>query len=76
MPTKERENFVIQVSPENLARLRAIARDEGRELQSLIDEALSDLIAKRGQQQRRSHVMLAYQASHDTFATLYRKLAG
>jgi len=53
----------------------AIARQEGRQLQVLIEEALSDLIEKRKQARPRATVMAAYQASHEIFAPLYKKLA-
>jgi hypothetical protein len=75
MPTRSREKFEIQVSPEILSAVKAIAQSEGRELPALVDEALADLIEKRTQGRPRAHVMTAYQASHETFAPLYKKLA-
>ena len=45
MPTRSREKFEIQVSPEILSAVKAIAQIEVRELPALVDEAL----AKRGQ---------------------------
>ena len=48
---------------------------EGRQIQALVDEALADLIEKRKQGRPRAHVMSSYQASHETFAPLYQKLA-
>ncbi len=44
-------------------------------MQMLIDEALADLIEKRRGTRPRSEVMAAYQASHDRYAKLYKKLA-
>jgi hypothetical protein len=55
--------------------VRSIAQSEGRQLQALIDEALADLIEKKKQSRPRAHVMAAYQASHEKFAPLYKKLA-
>lgn len=75
MATKAREKFATQVNSEILTTVRAIAESEGRQLQALVDEALADLIEKRRQGKPRSHVMTAYQASHEKFATLYKKLA-
>lgn len=55
--------------------VRGLAQSEGRRLRSLVDEALADLIDKRKQEKPRAHVMAAYQASHDKFGVLYKKLA-
>ena len=44
-----REKFATQVNAETLAEVRGLAETEGRQLQSLIDEALSDLLEKRRQ---------------------------
>jgi len=75
MATKAREKFATQVSSEILSAVRGLAQDEGRQLQALVDEALTDLIEKRKQGRPRTHVMAAYQASHDKYAPLYKKLA-
>ena len=58
-----------------LANVRSLAQAEGRQLQALIDEALADLIEKRKQGKPRTNVMAAYQASHEKFGPLYKKLA-
>lgn len=75
MPAKAREKFATQVDPDILATVRDLAQNEGRQLQALVDEALGDLIEKRRQGRPRAHVMAAYQASHDQFSPLYKKLA-
>ncbi|GBQ86690.1 hypothetical protein AA13595_1956 [Gluconacetobacter johannae DSM 13595] len=75
MGNPQREKFATQVDPQILQAVRDLARSEGRQLQALVDEALADLIEKRKRQRPRAHVMAAYQASHDAFAPLYRKLA-
>ena len=76
MTAKEaREKFATQVNSEILAAVRSLAHSEGRQLQSLVEEALADLIEKRRQDRPRAHVMAAYQASHDKFGVLYKKLA-
>ena len=75
MPAQDREKFATQVNSEILDTVRSIAKDEGRQLQALIDEALADLIEKRKQSRPRAVVMAAYQASHERFAPLYKKLA-
>jgi hypothetical protein len=75
MAGPQREKFATQVNAEILASVRAIAQEEGRQLQVLVEEALGDLIEKRRQARPRAHVMAAYQASHEGFAPLYKKLA-
>ena len=75
MATLEREKFATQVNSEILAAVRSLARSEGRQLQTLVDEALADLIEKRKGSRPRPHVMAVYQASHERFAPLYKKLA-
>jgi len=75
MATRTREKFATQVNSEILSTVRRIAQSEGRQLQALIDEALADLIEKRKQGRPRAHVMGAYQASHEKFGPLYKKLA-
>ena len=75
MPAHAREKFATQVNSEILRSVRHLAKKEGRQLQILVDEALSDLIEKRKQNRPRASVMAAYQASHEKFAPLYKKLA-
>ena len=75
MATRTREKFATQVDAEILSAVRGIAQSEGRQIQALVDEALADLIEKRKQGRPRAHVMAAYQASHEKFAPLYKKLA-
>lgn len=75
MATRHREKFATQVNAQILSAVRGLAQSEGRQLQALVDEALADLIEKRKQGKPRTHVIAAYQASHETFAPLYKKLA-
>ncbi len=70
-----REKFATQVNADTLAQVRRLAETEGRQLQSLIEEALADLLDKRKQLRPRDHVMAAYQRSHDAYSELYKKLA-
>jgi len=74
MSSALREKFATQVNAETLAALRALAAQEGRQLQALVDEALADLIEKRKQSRPRAHIMAAYLSSHDKYAPLYKKL--
>jgi hypothetical protein len=75
MKTQAREKFATRVDSEILSALRSLAKSEGRQLQALVDEALADLLEKRKQGRPRAHVMAAYQASHEQFGPLYKKLA-
>jgi hypothetical protein len=75
MMVQVREKFATQVNSEILRSVREIAQNEGRQLQALIDEALADLIEKKKQSRPRAHIMAVYQASHEKFAPLYKKLA-
>jgi hypothetical protein len=67
--------FATVVDPEQIATVRAIAKDEGRQLRALVDEAFTDLIEKRKQAKPRPHAMAAYKASVKQFDHLYKKLA-
>ena len=64
-----------QVDPDILAKARAITTSEGRQFQSIIEEALSDLIEKRVGTKPRPHVLAHYQASVDRHSELYARLA-
>jgi hypothetical protein len=70
-----REKFATQVDPDVLADIRKLAQQEGRQLQALVEEALADLIEKRRNSRPRPNVMAAYQASHERYGALYKKLA-
>jgi hypothetical protein len=70
-----REKFATQVDAGILANVRTLAQQEGRQLQALIEEALTDLIEKRKNARPRASVMAAYQTSHERYASLYKQLA-
>ena len=75
MSEKAKQKFATQVDAELLDAVKSLARKEGRQVQSLIDEALSDLVEKRRLAEPRPHVMAAYRASLGPYAKLYKKLA-
>ncbi len=75
MPSPVRQKFATQVDPEVLARVRDLARSEGRHVQSLVEEALADLVEKRRHGSPRANVMAVYQDSLSKFGSLYKKLA-
>ena len=71
-----KQRFSAQVDPELLATARAIAVAEGRQFQSIVEEALVDFVEKRKSPGPRAHVMAQYQASVDRNSELYERLAG
>jgi hypothetical protein len=73
--SRTREKFATQVSSEILSAVRTLAEKEGRQLQTLVDEALADLIEKHKNARPRPRVMGAYLASHERYGALYKKLA-
>lgn len=73
--SQTREKFATQVNSEILSAVRALAQNEGRHIQALVDEALFDLIEKHRGTKPRAHVMGAYLASHEKYGPLYKKLA-
>ncbi len=70
-----REKFATQLDSALVADLRVLAKQEGRQIQALVEEAVVGLLEERRQGKARPHVMAAYQKSHACFAQLYRKLA-
>jgi len=72
---KFREKFATQVNAKVLAAVRKLAQNEGRQIQALMDEALSDLVEKHDHARPRPHVMGVYLASHEKYGLLYKKLA-
>lgn len=73
--SQAREKFATQVKSDLLSAVRTLAEKEGRQLQALVDEALTDLIEKHKNAKPRPHVMGAYLASHEKYGPLYKKLA-
>jgi hypothetical protein len=73
--SQTREKFATQVNSEILTAVRSLSVAEGRQLQSLVEEALADLLEKRKKANPRAHVMGAYFGSHEKYGPLYKKLA-
>ena len=44
----QREKFATQMSPKVLENLRAFAKAENRQIQSILEEAVTDLLEKHG----------------------------
>jgi len=70
-----REKFATQVDSGVLVQVRELAKNEGRQIQALVDEALIDLVEKHRKSRPRPHIMASYQASHGRYSDLYEKLA-
>lgn len=75
MTTVVREKFSSQAAPEVLASLRQIAESQGRQFQSVLDEALREYIDRQQKVRPRRHVMTSFASSLDEFDILYRDLA-
>lgn len=65
--------FATQLAPDVLAVLRGMAQDEGRHLQSILDEALRAYIENK--QKPRQHVLSALQSSIHEYDALYESLS-
>ena len=69
-----RVKFTTQIDSKLLDEVRALAKDEGRQIQAITEEALTSLLEDRRQGKVRSRVMRAYRTSHARFGLLYEKL--
>lgn len=71
----KRLKFATQVDSALLSDVRAIAEREGRQLQSVVEEALTDLVEKKLRGRVRPAVTAHYEASLQQFSDVYRHLA-
>lgn len=69
------ENITSQASPEVIAALQQIAESEGRQLETVLDEALREYIERKAKPLPRRHVIDAFSESLEEFDVLYRELA-
>lgn len=58
-----REKFSSQASPELLAAVREVAREEGRHFQAVLEDALREYLDNRTRDKPRPSVMAHFQAS-------------
>ena len=58
-----REKFSSQASPDLLAAMRKVARDEGRHFQAVLEDAIQEYLDNRSQQKVRPEVMAHFHAS-------------
>ena len=71
----EREKFATQIDRQVLANIRQIAREEGRQLQVIVEEALKAHIEQRARSAARPYVIQAYQSSLARFDVVYGSLS-
>ena len=71
----QREKFSSQASPELLAEVRKIARDDGRHFQAVLEDAMREYIKGRQRQKVRPEVMAHHRASIERNRLLYKLLA-
>lgn len=71
----QRQKFATQMDAVLLEDLRKLANEEGRQLQSLLEEAVSLLIKDRRGYVMRDDVRAAYEESLERFGPLYERLS-
>lgn len=67
--------YSSQVAPELLSAMRKIARQEGRQFQAVMEEAMQEYIVNRSRQTPRPEVMAHFRASVERNRRLYELLA-
>jgi predicted transcriptional regulator len=73
--TVMREKFSSQADPKLLAKVREVAEKEGRQFQSILEEALQEYLDRNQTLKPRAHIMEALGVSMMEFDELYKKLA-
>ena len=71
----KRVKFSSQVSPDLLAGMRAIAKQEGRHFQSVLEDAMSSYLESKAQERVRPGMMAHFRASLDRNRRLGELLA-
>jgi len=72
---EKKVKFATQLAPDVLESLRRMSTDEGRHIQTLLDEALREYIDNKQADKPRRHVLAALQASMAEHDALYEALA-
>ena len=70
-----REKFSSQASPDLLAAMRKVARDEGRHFQAVLEDAMQEYLTGRTQARVRPEMMAHFRASLEKNRRLYELLA-
>lgn len=71
----ERKKFATQMDAALLRRLRDYAKSEGRQIQSVLEEAVEMLLKEKQGYVMRPDVKAAYEDSLEQFDALYERLA-
>ncbi|WP_300545444.1 hypothetical protein [Maricaulis sp.] len=72
---KSREKFATQIDSALLADLRNLAKAEGRQIQTLVEEAIGNLIETRKTSDRKARILALHEESMAQYDDVYRKLA-
>ncbi|MEB3206878.1 MAG: hypothetical protein VKK59_05990 [Vampirovibrionales bacterium] len=75
LSAKTLEKFSSQADPAILQEVKKLAKTEGKQLQSLMNEAFQDLLEKRRQSKPRKNVMALLEASMTEYQGVYEHLA-
>ena len=73
--TKKREKFSTQMDSELLKELKSLAKSEGRQIQSIVEEAVEEYVAETKGYKMHPAIKKAYAKSIKRFDSLYEKLA-
>ena len=71
----QREKFSTQIDAQVLSELRRVAKSEGRQLQSLIEEAVKDLLVNRDNLRPNPKVVSKAQSIMDKYSDALEYLA-
>jgi hypothetical protein len=70
-----RVKFASQADPDVLADVRALAKEEGRQFQAVVEEALKEWVERKRSDQPRPEVVAHLKATIERNRELYRRLA-
>ena len=71
----EKIKFSSQLDPKVLNSAKKLAKSEGRQLQSIIEQALTDYLERAQSEKPSSEVLNAFRKSLQEYEELYSKLA-
>ena len=74
MSHHSKDKFSFKVPPEVLAALHQLAALQGRQLQAVVDDALSEYLERQQRDRPRQHVLSAFASSMNEFDDLYKDL--
>lgn len=70
-----RTKFATQIDESILVDIRQLAKDEGRQIQSIIEEALMALLEDRRKHRIRPDVLSAMEECNERYGSVLRELA-